>query len=139
MRSLLCSQLSPVETISPASSKESLCNLTMTESEDCISTLTTVAKIACFTSIDRGAHQNRIYQQSEFSPEKTSGSPFAFGSFCHGAINQQSRQMLGTFIEFSIRFFQARKFAAFERGFNFIDQHMNLSPIVWFDLIADQS
>jgi hypothetical protein len=62
-RFLFRSRLRPVETISAASSKASLCRCTTTDFKDCLSTLTTVARIACFTWTVRRADRNRIHQR----------------------------------------------------------------------------
>src|ERR1700693_1939100 len=68
----------------------------------------------------------------------TAGSFFTLGSFCHGAINQERRKMLSSFIEVSVCFFQPVRIVTFEGRFHFIDQCMNLPLIRWFDLIANK-
>ena len=46
--------------------------------------------------------------------------------------------MLGTLVQFRICFFQAVRIVALERSFNFMDQRIDLRPVIYFDLIADQ-
>jgi hypothetical protein len=54
------SQSKPVETITVASFNSSLSRRTATESSDCFLTLTTVARIACFTCLVRFVDRRRI-------------------------------------------------------------------------------
>ena len=47
--------------------------------------------------------------------------------------------MLGPLVEFGICLFQPVRIMAFDRSFNFINQSIDFSLIVWLNLIADQS
>ena len=62
---------------------------------------------------------------------------FAFGRFGHRPIYQKCRQVLGSFIQLSIRFLQAVRIVTFDRGFDFPDQGINLSLILCLYLVAD--
>jgi hypothetical protein len=61
------SRSNPVETIVAASFKDSLSSRTATESERCFFTLTTLARIACFTYLVRKVGRRRSYPEPKFN------------------------------------------------------------------------
>ena len=65
-------------------------------------------------------HHNVGDQMFRQAPGKASPAPcgvtFCAGGFCHGAINQERRKLLGTFVEIRICFFQPVRIVTFERA-----------------------